>query len=207
MNDTFAAIETERIALADELETLTLEQWDAPSLCAEWKVRDVVAHVVMGAEKHSFGSMLVDMAKHGFNFNKAMAKMAVEAGNQPPHDLLKQLREHADARVTPPMSKPIHVLCDVIIHSQDIRRPLGRTRSFPAESLVAALESSAGIGPIMGNKKRIAGLKLVASDVDWSHGEGPEVRGTGEALLMAMNGRKDAIADLTGDGVATLRNR
>ena len=62
-------------------------------------------------------------------------------------------------------------------------------------------------GPVLGNKKRVAGLKLAATDIDWTFGDGPEVRGTGEALLLAICGRKAALDDLEGEGVATLRSR
>ena len=72
---------------------------------------------------------------------------------------------------------------------------------------MVVLDRMKNTGTIMGNKKRIAGVKLVASDSDWTTGDGPEVRGTGEALLMAMCGRKAAVDDLTGEGVATLRSR
>ena len=71
----------------------------------------------------------------------------------------------------------------------------------------AALDRMKNTGSILGNKKRVAGLKLVASDMEWTCGDGPEVRGAGEALLMAMCGRKSALDDLSGDGVATLRSR
>jgi hypothetical protein len=55
--------------------------------------------------------------------------------------------------------------------------------------------------------KRAHGLRLVATDVEWTWGDGPEVRGTGEALLVALTGRPAALDDLTGDGVPSLRSR
>jgi hypothetical protein len=60
---------------------------------------------------------------------------------------------------------------------------------------------------IFGAKKRIAGLKLTATDVDWSHGNGPEVNGPGEALVMMMAGRLVALDDLSGEGKAVLVTR
>ena len=105
------------------------------------------------------------------------------------------------------MGKPEDTLCDTVIHTQDIRRALGQPGTVPQDRLVLALDRMKNVNMVVGNKKRIAGMKLVASDSDWSTGDGPEVRGTGEALLMAMCGRKAAIDDLSGEGVTTLRSR
>jgi len=46
MTDSRALAQAERADLAALLTTLTPEQWDSPSLCAKWRVRDVVAHVI-----------------------------------------------------------------------------------------------------------------------------------------------------------------
>ena len=107
----------------------------------------------------------------------------------------------------PPGTKPEDVLSDTVIHTQDIRRALGEPGAVPEDRLIVVLDRMKNTGTILGNKKRIAGLKLVATDSSWTTGDGPEVRGTGEALLMAMCGRKGAIDDLTGEGVGTLRSR
>lgn len=93
------------------------------------------------------------------------------------------------------------------MHGQDIRRALAIRRDPPPDRTVAALWSMVRTGSILGNKKRIAGLRLVATDVDWTHGSGPEVRGSAEALLMATCGRHAAMDELTGPGLATLRAR
>ena len=89
----------------------------------------------------------------------------------------------------------------------EFARGLGLSRQVPEERLVAALGVAPGLSGFVGAKKRSAGLRLVATDVDWSHGDGPEVRGTGEALLLAMTGRRVVLDELHGDGVATLRDR
>jgi hypothetical protein len=54
-------------------------------------------------------------------------------------------------------------------------------------------------------RSRAKGLRLVASDAGWSWGTGPLVSGPGEALLMAINGRPDALPELTGLGALTAR--
>jgi uncharacterized protein (TIGR03083 family) len=207
MADTWTMVAETRTDLASYLETLGPEQWDAPTLCAEWKVRDVVGHLVEGANKLAMGKVLGGMVKHGFNMNKMLAVMAIEEGKHSPEELLKAVRESVALRNTPPMTKPEDVLSDTVIHSQDIRRALGGPGTIPEPRVRVVLDRMKNTGTILGNKKRVAGLKLVATDMEWTHGEGAEVRGSGEALLMAMCGRKAALDDLSGDGVATLRSR
>jgi uncharacterized protein (TIGR03083 family) len=205
--DTWTMVDDARTDLANYLEGLTPAQWDAQTLCDKWKVRDVAGHLIEAANKISMGTMMVGMLKSGFNLNKMLARGGVEHGKSSPEELLKGIREAVGARAMPPMAKPEDILSDTVIHTQDIRRGIGAPGSVPEARARVALERMKGLGFPVGNKKRIAGVKLVATDIEWTHGEGPEVRGTGEALLMAMCGRKAAIDDLTGDGVATLRSR
>jgi uncharacterized protein (TIGR03083 family) len=207
VTDVWQMMAEERTEFADFLDLLTPAQWDAQSLCTEWKVRDAAAHVIGGIELPGIGSFLVSIAKNGFSFNKANSVAARELGSHPTDELVKQLRDHIGVRKTPPGLKPPNLLGDAIVHQQDCRRPLGMPRQIPEERLRTVLDAMKGVNPVVGNKKRIAGVKLVATDMDWMHGEGPEARGPGEALLMAMNGRKAAIDDLEGEGVATLRSR
>lgn len=97
-------------------------------------------------------------------------------------------------------------LVDGTIHHQDIRRSLRRPRAIPSDRLVRVLGLVPG-NPRLGAGRRIRGLRLRATDVDWAHGSGPEVTGPGEALLMAMAGRPAAVADLAGPGRDTLAGR
>jgi len=99
------------------------------------------------------------------------------------------------------------MLGEAVIHSEDIRRPLGITREYPPEALVRVAQFFQGSNMIVGAKQRIAGLTLRATDTDWSTGSGPEVTGPQLALVLAMTGRSAALADLSGDGVDTLRSR
>jgi len=98
-------------------------------------------------------------------------------------------------------------LGETIVHSQDIRRPLGIEHHYPTEAVVRVADFYKGSNLLIGSKKRIEGLTLSATDTEWSHGTGPEVAGPILSLVMAMTGRKEALDDLTGDGVATLRSR
>jgi uncharacterized protein (TIGR03083 family) len=97
---------------------------------------------------------------------------------------------------------------DHLVHNQDIRRPTGRQRVIPSERMLRALEISHTVsGPGFSPKKNVAGLRLVASDVGWSTGDGPRVEGPGEAVVLAAAGRTVALTELAGDGVEILRTR
>src|SRR5438105_11129921 len=131
MGDTWAMTRAEREDLAQLLESLTPEQWDAQSLCSEWRVRDVVAHLISATE--SPAAFMGPLLASGFNFNKASAKDARRRGRAPSEDLLKQFRTAIPSTRTPPFAKPITVLADTIVHTQDIRRPLGMPRLIPGD--------------------------------------------------------------------------
>ena len=96
---------------------------------------------------------------------------------------------------------------EIVDHGEDIRRPLGITDGASTTATVACLDLYRNASFPLGTKKRIAGLRLVATDVDWSHGTGTEVSGPGLSLLLAMTGRNGGLDQLTGDGVTTLRTR
>jgi uncharacterized protein (TIGR03083 family) len=98
-------------------------------------------------------------------------------------------------------------LGETIVHSEDIRRALGIKHAYPADAVVTVADFYKGSNLLIGSKNRIAGLTLRATDADWSHGTGPEVKGPVLSLVLAMTGRTVADDDLAGDGVATLRSR
>jgi len=88
----------------------------------------------------------------------------------------------------------------VLIHGQDICRPLDIKRDLPEAHLVSVADFVKNDVHVFGAKKRIDGLKLTATDMDWFHGNGPEVAGPAEALVMMMAGRLVALDDLSGEG-------
>ena len=204
--ETWELVDAERKDNVALLEGLTPEQWEVPSLCEGWTVRDVAAHLSSPAnwELLPFG---LELLRSGFNINKATQKDAVRRGRRDPKELIDEYRGTIGKRRKPPGTQPATVLNDMLVHGQDIRRPLGISRQIPEERVRTCLDYVKGMQPIYGAKKRVAGLKLVATDMDWTHGEGPEVRGTGEALLMILNGRSHALADVEGPGKETLATR
>ena len=192
----------ERSDLADLLDTLTEEQWASPSLCEGWSVRDVVAHLV-SYEHLGWGGVLLRMARGGLRPGRANAIGLQEAADVSPADLVRTLRDHLRPSGLTAGFGGRSGLADGVIHHQDIRRPLGVGRTVPADRLRVAL-AMALQAPTLPSRRKVSGLRLVATDLDWSHGDGPEVSGPAEALLMTIAGRGAALADLEGPGLARL---
>ncbi|MCV7115907.1 maleylpyruvate isomerase family mycothiol-dependent enzyme [Mycobacterium nebraskense] len=190
----------ERADLAEFLATLTPQQWDAPSLCSGWTVKDVVAHVISYEELGALG-LLKRFAKGWLV--RANQVGVDEFADLSPEQLLYFLRTHLQPRGLTAGFGGMIALVDGTIHHQDIRRALGRPRSVPVDRLERVLGLVPG-NPRLGAGRRIRGLRLRATDLDC---HGPEVTGPGEALLMAMSGRPAALADLDGPGLDTLAAR
>lgn len=202
--DVWQAIEDQRADVAAMLDGFSAEEWDAPTLCPQWRVRHVVAH--MTPSNISMGAFVLRLLRSGGNVNRALAKEALTHGQADPEVLLERFRADIPSRRKPP-GPPENFLVDTVVHTQDIRRPLGLAAALPTERLVMAANRLKAMGIGLGTKRRIAGLRLEASDADWSHGDGPEVTGPLEALVMVMAGRSPAAADLSGEGIETLRSR
>lgn len=203
--DIWPTVHAERRALATDLGGLSDDQWGATTLCAEWTVHDVVAHLTATA-KISGARFFPKLLASGFSLTKMQAKdIAVERGTGPAEALAR-----FEAQITSTLHPPGPLdtwLGEVVIHAEDIRRPLGIVHAYPTEAVVRVLDFYKGSNLVIGAKRRVAGLTLLATDADWSHGDGPEVVGPALSLLMAVTGRSQALADLTGDGVAVLRER
>jgi uncharacterized protein (TIGR03083 family) len=195
----------ERTDLADFLAGLAAEQWDAPTLCTRWRVREVVAHVISYDDLGPLG--LVGRFARGWFVPDRVSEVGVRRyAALSTDELLAELKDHLrPAGLTAAFGGRLG-LCDGLIHHQDIRRPLGRPREIPAERLVPALRTAL-TAPVIRGFWRVRGLRLVATDLDWSTGRGPEVRGTAEALLMVIAGRRGVVGELSGPGQAKLAER
>ncbi len=195
----------ERRDLADYLDTLTEEEWEQPTLCPGWSVRDVVGHVP-SYDLLGWPAMLALFARSRFSLGRCNQVSVEQSRRLSPDELVARLRAHAVPRGITAMFGCAIALTDGVIHHQDIRRALGHPRTVPQERLVRALEFTprARALPAPANLRE---LRVVATDVDWTHGSGPEVRGPGEALLVALAGRPEGLADLEGPGLDTLAAR
>jgi uncharacterized protein (TIGR03083 family) len=203
--DIWPTIHNERQALAGDLRSLSQDQWATTSLCTEWTVRDVLAHMTATATMKPAG-FFPKLAASGFNFNRVQEKgISANKGNSGA-DTLAGFDTVLTSLGHPPGPMDT-MLGEMIVHAEDIRRPLGIKHAYPAAAVTRTAQFFTGSNLLIGAKRRISGLTLRATDADWSHGTGPEVEGPALSLLMAMTGRKAAIDDLAGEGVATLRER
>ena len=203
--DIWPAVHTERKALAADLRGGSDEDWAKLSLCGDWTVRDVLAHMTSAAKLTPpafFGRMIGS----GFSFDKVQEKGIAAQRGASPADTLANFEAVVNSVKHPPGPSPTW-LGEVIVHSEDIRRPLGIQHRYPTDAVVTVADFYRGSNLLIGSKRRISGLTLRATDAEWTHGTGPEVSGSILSLVMAMTGRKIADGDLTGDGVATLRSR
>jgi len=198
-------IHTEREALVADLGTLTDEQWATPSLCDDWTVRDVLGHMISTA-KMTPPKFFASLAAAGFRFNNMNAKGVAAEATTNPADGLATLRSHVKDTTHPP--GPVEsMLGEAVIHPADIRKPLGIAHEYPEEALIRVADFYKGSNLIVGAKRRIEGVTLRATDTDWSTGSGPEVTGPQLSLILAMTGRSAALADLSGEGLGTLKSR
>ena len=201
--DLMTMARAERTDLAEFLAGLTPQDWQAPTLCTKWNVKDVVAHVVSYEELST--PQLVKRFAKGWIVRTNQVGVD-EFASLSPQQLLEFLRNHLQPRGLTAGFGGMIALVDGTIHHQDIRRALDRPRTVPPDRLQRVLGLVPG-NPRLGAGRRIRGLRLRATDVEWAHGNGPEVTGPGEALLMAMSGRPVAVADLAGPGRDTLAAR
>ena len=197
-------VHAERAALIDDLKGLDAAQWEEPSLCGEWTVHDVVAHLIDTARTTRLG-FLAGLARARFDFHHQNARGVQRHRGASPQATLERLARVASRRSTPPAPLDSR-LVEEVVHGEDIRRPLGLTRSYPQEAVIRSLRLQARTpASIGGAKELVARMRLTAADADVSIGAGPEVSGSTLSLLLAVAGRRVALDDLDGPGVATLR--
>ena len=191
--------------MADQLEGLTAGQWATPSLCDAWTVRDVLAHLVVPFEapKSAFPTTL--LAARG-SFHRASALITADMAKRDPIELVADLRRHADGRFKPPGLGSVAPLTDILVHGQDIRIPLGLADERPLELWRPVLDflvlRRARVGFVAHS---LPALRLEATDLEWTHGTGPVVRGPAVALTLTMLGRGVRAGELGGPGASTLR--
>lgn len=211
--DVSTLIEQERGALADFLETLTRDEWLSASLCSEWTVQEVAAHVSF-APTVRLRTILVALARDGFRANRTSARLSREwAAQRGPEAIVAGLRDPDSINNPTPGTRLVDVLADTITHHLDVRVPLDRERPAPVEATGIALTSYTRQGLPLSlafgrNPKATAkGLRLVAEDIGWSHGEGPAVTASSSALVRALTGRSVRRSELSGAGAELLFGR
>ena len=201
-----AAVAAERHRVADLVADLTDEQWATPSLCAAWTVRDVVAHLTV-TTRMTVPRLLPAAVRARGDFDRMAVDLAAErAAAYSTAELVGQLRESAGSTRRMPGSTPMDPLMDLVVHGQDVARPLGR-RHVPPPEVVAACLAYVAANRFMGGPQRLAGVQLVSTDTGWTHGDGAELRGADVDLLLVAAGRRAGLDALGGPGVGVVAAR
>ncbi len=205
VTDVWIDVHDERESLLGLLETLTPFEWNMQSLCAEWRVRDVVGHLISETTM-SIPKLIVGTVGSGLRINKFIATDACRRGSSTEQELIDAFRTVVPTRTHLPGLSSMSMLEGIIIHSLDIRRPLHRGHSIPGSRVVLVASDLLSSRFFVG-QKLFAGLRVMATDADWSSGEGKEVNGPIEAFVLAMSGRVAGLDELQGDGMALVRQR
>lgn len=207
MNETeyWDLIHTERARLADLLSTLEPEQWALATLCADWTVEQVVAHLSVAANTGRW-AWIRSVVRAGFDPAKHNARLLERSLGGSPEGTLAKFHSSISLTIAPTKDFPAF-LGEVIVHGQDIARPLELDLIPDAEATVEVARYFASKDFAVKSKTLVKGVRLSAVDADFESGSGPQVAGRLLDLVMAMAGRPEALADLTGSGVAELRRR
>ncbi|MFF2550649.1 maleylpyruvate isomerase family mycothiol-dependent enzyme [Nocardia sp. NPDC058058] len=206
-DEIWRAVAAQRVILVELLESLSAPDWDHPSLCADWRVRDVVAHVVLSSNPE-FWVLLINLIRARGSITRLARDTGIRhADRVSAPELLAQLRAAIPMRTTAPGTTPADRLMDVLVHIQDIAIPLDRTVEMPTAAARLAIERVWSTGWLFRSEQRLSGFHLLATDSGWSAGSGALVEGTTADLLLLATGRTARVHALTGPGAAELIQR
>jgi uncharacterized protein (TIGR03083 family) len=196
VDEVWRVIDAQRLELADLFEQLTPTEWETPSLCEGWRVRDVAAHLTL-AQIGALPAVAALIRARG-RFDRMVLDTAVAQAALPVERYPELLRRMVGSRRKAPGVSPREPLIDVLVHGQDIAVPLGRQRPMPPAAAAAAAERVWSMGWPFHARRRLAGLRLEATDADWAAGDGTPVSGPVAALLLLLTGRSARRDELTG---------
>ena len=205
-------VRSERLALIDTLTSLTPEQWEHPSLCTQWRVVDVAAHLAWAPVLGPVAG-LAQMARHRFSMNRMIAGSAVSWSARGHDAILEQQRANAEAGARPMGMPEVAALADAVVHGIDVRHPLGLSHPVPAGAFAPvadfALATPWPLTTVIGGstRRRVAGVRLLVADADWQHGDGPLVELSADAALRLAYGRPVSPGELSGPGAPLLLSR
>lgn len=181
-------VAAEFLTLADLLGSATQAQWDTPSLCAGWRVREVIAHMTMAA-RYPEDKFMAELRRCEFDFGRLSNEIASRDAGLPTSELLANLRSEVMQHWTPPGGGYHGALNHVVIHGLDVTVPLGVPRRSPDDTIRIVLDdlTTGGVHQHFGTS--IEGRSLQATDLDWSYGSGPALHGKAEDLALLLCSR------------------
>jgi uncharacterized protein (TIGR03083 family) len=193
-----AAIRAERVALAELLAGLPEGSWDAPSLCAGWRVREVVAHMTMPF-RYSTPRFLFELLKDRGKFKRMADRCARVSATRPIPDLLAALRDNVDHPWKPPGGGHESALVHDVIHGLDITEALGLDRDVPEDRMRRVLAVVERPRTLRAFGADLSGVELRADDIDWTYGSGVLVQGPARCLALVLCGRRVPAGRLHGE--------
>jgi uncharacterized protein (TIGR03083 family) len=199
-------IEEQRLAVAEALIELDPDEWERPSLCEGWRVRDVVAHIGLAPEI-TLGTALREFARAHGSFHRFIRETAIDRAALPNDELIAMLRRAAPSQRLAPGTTTKEPLLDILVHAQDIFLPLDRGFAMPERPALVAADRIWQIPPPFGfgAKKRLRGFRISATDAPWSRGDGPSLSGPLKSIVLLISGRATAaLPHLSGEGVEIL---
>ena len=190
-------VATELTSLADLLDTASGPQWDTASLCAGWRVREVVAHMTMAA-RYSQEQFMAELQRCGFDFTRLSNEVAARDAILPADELIANLRSEVMQHWAPPGGGYHGALNHAVIHGLDVTVPLGAPRLAPDQTIRVILDdlTEGDVNERFGID--IAGRRLQATDLEWSFGAGPALRGAAADLALIICGRSVPAGRLEG---------
>ncbi|HSU01535.1 MAG TPA: maleylpyruvate isomerase family mycothiol-dependent enzyme [Nocardioides sp.] len=179
-------IDSERAWMADFLEALPDDDWQRPSLCAGWTVRDVGAHLTFA--QTPVRDLLWPALRAGFRYDVVVRDTAVRSPLTH-EEIVTTLRGFLGSRRRVAFITDLEPLIDILVHNQDISRPLGVDHPIPPDAAAAAADRVIGTPAPMRRWKPPRDVRLVATDIDWAYGSGDEAHATMGTHLLALTGR------------------
>jgi uncharacterized protein (TIGR03083 family) len=206
-DDVWRGVDQQRRGLVDLLEDLSDQEWQHPSLCQGWNVRQVAAHLALqNTTVAMYPRAVLDSIRWG-GLNGGIHAAACRHAQLPGDQIIGEIRDRIGVWKPLPGAGYRESAIDYLVHTQDIAIPLGRQVTMPTDVATVAAERVWTNPRMFHARKKLAGHRLVAADTDWTAGEGQEVSGPISALLLLLTGRPAAIAQLSGPGAATLQTR
>jgi len=194
-------VAAELTSLADLLDAASDAQWDTASLCTGWRVREVVAHMTMAA-RYPQEQFMAELQRCGFDFTRLSNEIAARDANLPADELIKNLRSEVMQHWAPPGGDYHGALNHAVIHGLDVTVPLGVPRLAPDPTIGVILDDlTQGDGTVRFGVD-VAGRRLQATDLDWSFGAGPVLRGAAADLALVICGRSVPAGRLEGAPLA-----
>lgn len=198
-------IHEERTRLLNVLDNLEPHQWQAASSCAQWRVEDVVAHLSAAANTGTW-AWIRSILRARFNANRHNQRLLTRYRGDTPQATLDTYRRSVASTVAPTKDLPAY-LGEVIVHGQDIARPLHVSLTPDPAAVLEVAHFYVAKDFAVSSSHLVRGLRVEADDADFGTGDGPLVHGALLDLVMVMAGRSESVALLSGEGVADLRQR